>query len=183
MHTKVLWITRTAILLALLIVLQAVTTRLGATFPPPWNSILTGSIVNMMLVVSVMTCGYASGAVIAAISPVMPTLLGFGPTWLLVPFIAAGNLTLVTIWHFIGNRKTGGKYTPYIIAALVAAAAKFAVLYSGIILLALPIILKLPKNSPLSTMFSYPQLITATIGGFVAILIFPTLRKAIQKDG
>ena len=47
---KTLWITRTAIFVALLVVLQAATAALG-------NTIITGSVVNMLLVVSVMTCG------------------------------------------------------------------------------------------------------------------------------
>lgn len=47
---KTLWITRTAVFIALLVVLQATTAALGST-------IITGAVVNMLLIVSVMTCG------------------------------------------------------------------------------------------------------------------------------
>lgn len=177
MHQKALWITRTAILLALLIVLQAATVPLG-------NSLITGSIVNLMLIISVMTCGLASGVTIAVISPILPTLLGFGPVWPLVPFIAAGNVTLIILWHFIGNRPLGKKYVPYILAAVTAAAAKCCVLYFGVVKLAVPVLLQLPEKQAnvISLMFSYPQLITASIGGVCAMFIFPPLKKAINKE-
>ena len=176
-QTKVLWITRTAILLALLVVLQAATVPLG-------NNFITGSIVNAMLVISVMTCGLATGVTIAAISPVLPTLLGFGPVWPLVPFIAAGNVVLVLIWHLIGNIRTRNKYLAYGIALLVAAGAKFTVLYFGVVKVAVEMILRLPEKqaSVITFLFSYPQLITALIGGAVATIVFPTLKKVVTRD-
>ena len=64
---KTLWITRTAVFIALLVVLQAATASLG-------NTIITGSVVNMLLVVSVMTCGMMSGLCVAVISPVIVQL-------------------------------------------------------------------------------------------------------------
>lgn len=175
-HEKVLWLTRTAIFLALLIVAQWATVPLG-------NSILTGAIVNMMLILSVMLNGLASGLTIAAISPVMPTLLGFGPVWPLVPFIAAGNIVLVVVWHFAGNREMRIKRLAHILALVIAALAKFLVIYFGVVRLAVPFLLDLkPKQvEVISLMFSYPQLITATIGGAVATVLLPTLKKAVNK--
>lgn len=75
---KTLWITRTAIFVALLVVLQAATAALG-------NTIITGAVVNMLLVVSVMTCGMMSGLCVAVISPIMAKLIGIGPLWSLEP--------------------------------------------------------------------------------------------------
>ena len=172
---KVLWITRTAIFTALLIVLQAVTAPLG--------NMVTGSIVNLMLIASVMTCGPLSGLSVAAVSPVMARLLGIGPLWSLIPFIAAGNVTLVLLWHFIGNRRMGRKYTAFAAALITAAAAKFLVLYIGIVQIAVPVFLGLPEQqaSVISNMFSIPQLITALIGGLLAIALLPALKKAIGE--
>lgn len=176
-HEKILWITRTALLLSLLIVLQAATIPLG-------NNIITGSIVNLMLIISVMTGGLASGITIAVISPVLPTLLGFGPIWPLVPFIAAGNVVLVLLWHVLGNRNISGKYVSYIIAAVAAAIMKFAVLYFCVVRLAVPVILNLPAQQAkmISYLFSYPQLITATTGGICAIILLPILKNALNKS-
>lgn len=83
---RTLWITRTAIFVALLVVLQAATAALG-------NTIITGSVVNMLLVVSVMTCGMMSGLCVSVISPIMAKLIGIGPLWSLISFIAAGNIS------------------------------------------------------------------------------------------
>ena len=173
LHKKILWITRTAVLIALLVVLQAATIPLG-------NNFVTGSVVNLMLILSVMTSGISTGFTVATVSPVMPTLLGFGPTWPLIPFIAAGNIALVSVWHFIGNRDMKIKYMSQIIALAAGAVGKFAVLYVGIVQIAVPHILGLPEQNPLVYLFSYPQLITASIGGAIAILLLPTLKKAIR---
>ena len=175
MHKRVLWVTRTAVLIALLVVLQAATIPLG-------NNFITGSVVNLMLIISVMTCGLATGLTVAVISPFMPTLLGFGPTWPLIPFIAAGNVALVTLWHFIGNRNLRFRYAAYIAALAAGAVAKFLVLYFGVVRIAVPLILGLPEQNALSFMFSFPQLITASIGGICAIILLPTLKKAINRE-
>ena len=169
---RVLWITCTAVFIALLIVMQAATAPLG-------NSIVTGSIVNLLLVTSVMTCGLSSGLTVAAVSPVMAKFLGIGPLWSLIPFIAAGNLAL--LWHFIGNSRTRRKYTAYLAALLCASATKFLVLYIGIVRIAVPLFLGLPEAQAavVSGMFSIPQLITALVGGALAIVIFPRVKRAI----
>lgn len=176
MKNRVLWITRTALFIALLIVAQAVTAPLG-------NKIITGSLVNLILVISVMTCGLSSGLIVAVVSPVFAKLFGIGPFWELIPFIALGNAVLVVIWHFIGNMKSEKRLVPYIIAVSTASVAKFITLYLGIVVIAVPLILNLPEKQAgiISAAFSLPQLLTAVIGGSVAILVLPTLKKAISQ--
>lgn len=172
---RILWITRTAIFIALLIVMQLATAPLG-------NPLVTGSIVNFLLIVSVMTCGVASGLSVAVVSPIMAKLLGIGPFWSLIPFIILGNVVLVLLWYAIGNFKKGRKLFGQIIALVAAAFAKSIVLYIGIVKIAIPVMLKLPDQQAMaiSNMFSFSQLITATVGGAVALLILPVLRKAIN---
>ena len=143
---------------------------------------ITGAVVNMLLIVSVMTCGMMSGLCVAVISPVMAKLIGIGPLWSLISFIVAGNITLVLIWHFIGNRRWGHKYTAPMIALAAAAIAKFLVLYLGIVQIAIPFFLRLPapQAAVISNMFSIPQLLTALLGGGIALLVLTPLKKAIQ---
>ncbi len=173
---RILWMTRTAIFIALLIVLQAITASFG-------NTVVTGSIVNFLLAISVMTCGAASGLCVAVISPVVAKLLGIGPLWELIPFIAAGNAVYILLWHFIGNRKMKKAYTAYFIAWPAAAVGKFLTLYAGIAQIAVPLLLKLSgaQADVITAMFSLPQLITALVGGGLAILALPPLKKAIRK--
>ncbi|MBR0599273.1 ECF transporter S component [Sinanaerobacter chloroacetimidivorans] len=172
---KIFWITHTAIFIALLIVLQAATAPLG-------NVMITGTIVNLLLIVSAMTCGLASGLSVAVISPIIAKFFGIGPLWILIPFIAAGNIVLILLWYFIGNQNRGQKYIAYIVALATAAAAKFFVLYIGIVQVAVPLFLNLPEQqaSIISHMFSIPQLITALAGGIIAAMILPSLKKAIK---
>ena len=173
---RILWITRTAILIALLVVWQAASAPLG-------NTLITGSVVNLLLIVSVMTCGLASGLTVAAVSSIMAKLLGIGPLWALIPFMIAGNITLILLWHFIGNRNIGGKkYVSYISALIVAAVSKFLVLYIGIVRIAIPVLLALPEKqaAAISSIFSVSQLFTASVGGVLAIILLPRLKKAIE---
>ncbi len=178
MNNKVLWITRTAALTALLIVMQATTSSLG-------NTLVTGSIVNLILIVSVMTCGVSTGITVGVISPICAKIFGIGPFWSLIPFIIAGNIVLIILWHFIGNYNTKNNKLSYVIAMIVAAVAKFLVLYLGIVKLAIPVFLKLPEQKAVvvSNVFSIPQLITALIGGSLALIILPVIKRAIKVNG
>ena len=161
---KTLWITRTAVFIALLVVLQAATAPLG-------NTIITGTLVNALLVVSAMGCGAMSGVTVAAISPIMAKLMGIGPLWGIIPFIA------------LGNRDTGNRNAAEITALVAAALAKFLVLYLGIVKVAVPLLLKLPEPqaSVVSGMFSVPQLITALLGGAAALPVIHAVRRVFLK--
>ncbi len=173
---KVLMLTRTAISIALLIVVQAVTAPLG-------NTLITGSLVNMILIISVMLNGLGSGLTVAILSPVFAKFFGIGPLWSLIPFIAVGNAVLVLLWYLIGNGQWVQRQVAYIIALIVAAVAKFLVLYLGIVKIAVPILLELPEKQAavISNMFSVPQLITASIGGVLAFIILPILKLALKR--
>ena len=170
---KVLWITRTAIMIALLIVLQAATAPLG-------NQFITGSIVNCILFVSVMMFGLPSGLAVSILSPFFASLFGIGPAFpIIIPFIGMGNGALVLVWHLIAGSKDNIIHRATGIIA--AAIAKFAVLYIGIVMFVAPLILELPPQAPIYLMFSFPQLITALIGGGIAFAIYAPLKKAIGE--
>ena len=71
MKKRILWVTETAVMLALLIVLQWATKPLG--------QIVTGSCVNAVLVAAVLLGGLWCGLTVAVISPFCAFLLGIGP--------------------------------------------------------------------------------------------------------
>ena len=180
MSKNVRWITETAVMLALLIALQALTKPLG--------QLVTGSCVNAVLAVSVLLAGLGSGITIAVISPVLAFLLGIAPQLVTVPAIMVGNTVFVVLLHFIAGNSNG--IGQRVAAWLVAAAAKFVTLYLLVVkiicgLAAAPLLangmLKEKMLKALPTMFAWPQLITALIGGGVALLIVPVLRKALHK--
>lgn len=171
MSKKTLFITRTAAMLALLIVLQAATKNLG--------QFVTGSCVNAVLAAATLLGGFASGLIVAVVSPFLAFLLGIGPKLIeVVPAIAIGNLALVLIlWAIKGDGALNR-----VIKWIAASVGKFLVLYLLVIQL-LCRVMTLPEKmiATFSTMFSWPQLVTALIGSGIVLLILPILQKAIRK--
>ncbi len=181
MKKPIRWITETAILLALLITLQTITKPLG--------QLVTGSCVNAVLAIAVLFAGLGSGLTVAVVSPVLAFLLGIAPQILTVPAIMAGNTVYVLLLHFLAD-PTGKKVVKNILAWIVAAGVKFAVLYFLVAKVICDFLsaslmeagtLKAPMLKALPTTFSWPQLFTALIGGGIALLIAPILRKALKK--
>ncbi len=181
MNRKIRWITETAALLALLVALQALT--------KPMGQLVTGSCVNTVLAVAALFVGLSGGITVALISPVLAYLLGVAPQILTVPAIMAGNAVFVALLHFVAG-KDGKNIPRQIVAWLAAAAAKFAALYVIVVWLICGVlaesllasgVLKTPMLKALPATFSWPQLFTALIGGAVAMLILPVLRKALHK--
>ena len=120
MNKKIRWITETAVLLALLVTLQALT--------KPMGQLVTGSCVNAILAVAVLVAGLGSGVTIALISPVLAYLLGIAPQILTVPAIMVGNTVYVLVLHFLVG-KDGRNAVIKVMGWLAAAIAKFAALY------------------------------------------------------
>ena len=173
MKNKTRWITETAIMLALLVILQAVTKSAG--------QIITGSSVNAVLAVSVLVAGLSSGLTVALISPFVAFLLGIGPQLLpIVPAIALGNgVYVLMMGRLCGKKLPMWRQT---LALLGSAGAKFLTLYLVVVKLLCSILpLKQPQIATFSTMFAWPQLITALIGGAAALLIAPVIRKALKR--
>ena len=168
MKNKTFWIAETAVMIALLVALQWASKALG--------QFVTGSCVNLVLV-----GGVWCGAVVALVSPFCAFLVGVGPAKLaIVPFIAVGNLVLVLVLHFIAGGKPLGLRSYLAVAA--AAVCKFVVLFLLVTRVAIPA-LNLPEAaaSAMSASFSWPQLVTAAIGGVIAVTIAPAIRKALKR--
>ena len=186
MNKKILWITETAALLALLITLQVLTKPLG--------QLVTGSCVNAVLAITVLLAGMSSGITVALISPVFAFLFGIAPNFVTVLPIMVGNVCYVVLLRLIAGKSHKPLWRQPV-ALVTAATVKFAVLYllvvqlicgiaSGALLgkkLGDIVVLAPPMLKMLPTMFTWPQLFTALIGGTVALLIVPVLRKALRK--
>lgn len=181
MKTKIRWITETAVMLALLIALQAVTKSFG--------QLVTGSCVNAVLAVAVLVGGMSSGITIAVISPIMAYLLNIAPQIVTVPAIMVGNTVFVVLLRLIAGPQSKPLWKQ-IAAWLTAAAAKFAVLYVIVVKIICGVAseallangtLKAPMLNALPLNFGVAQLFTALIGGAVALVIVPTLRKALHR--
>ncbi len=198
---KILWITRTAVSLALLTVLQLATRPMG--------QIVTGSCVNCILTLSVLFCGLGGGLVVALASPFLAFVLNIGPAiFAVTPAIALGNAVLVALVYFLTGRRSiilfGGNPRPLadnrsapisqagggekrsslmscITAWLACSVGKFLALYLIVVQL-LCRVFSLPEKQVqmLGVMFSYPQLLTALIGSGIAFVIAVRLGKAVS---
>lgn len=181
MNKKIRWIAETAIMLALLVTLQALTKGFG--------QFVTGSCVNAVLAVTVLVAGLSSGIIVALVSPVLAFLLNIAPQILTVPAIMVGNTVFVLLLYLIAGAKNASiiKRTA---AWLVAAVAKFVVLYIIVAKIICGVLsasllaagtLKEPMLQALPVTFGWPQLVTALIGGGIALLITPVIRKALKR--
>ena len=168
-------------MLALLVALQALT--------KPMGQLVTGSCVNTVLAVSVLVAGLYSGITVALISPVLAYLLGIAPQILTVPAIMVGNTVFVIALCLIAG-KDSKKLLRQVLAWLAAAGVKFAALYAIVVWLICGVfsqkllatgVMKAPMLKALPISFGVTQLFTALIGGAVALLIVPILRKALHK--
>lgn len=180
MKKKILWLTRTAAVLALLVTVQALT--------KPFGQLVTGSCVNFILALSVLVAGLPTGLTVAIASPVLAFVLGIAPQILTVPAIMAGNCVYGLLLGILVGRKWKS-FLHGMIGVVTAAIGKFAVLYgivSGLIcgVLASDLLeaglLKAPMLQLLPATFSWPQLFTALLGGAVALAVLPALKKAIR---
>lgn len=186
MNKKVQWIAETALMLAVLIALQTVSKGFG--------QLVTGSCVNAVLAITVLLVGMSSGITVALLSPVFAFLFGIAPNFITVLPIMLGNTCFVMILRLIA----GSTHKPIWrqpLALIVAAGAKFGVLYLLVVKLICGIasgqllgkklgdivLLAPPMLNALPAMFTWPQLFTALIGGAVALAIAPVLRRALHR--
>jgi hypothetical protein len=113
-----------------------------------------------------MIVGWQGGILIGIFTPVIAAMRGILPPPLapLIPFIALGNAILVILFFWL---KSKNKIFGIIIASLV----KFLVLVSAVRLL-----VQVPPA--VAQMMSFPQLITALAGGFIALLVMNIFKRA-----
>lgn len=186
MNKKILWITQTAVLLALLITLQWA----GSLIPEQAvKQLITGSLVNCVLAVTVLLAGMSSGITVAVISPVCAFLFGIAPNFVTVVPIMLGNICYVVLLRLLADKAHKA------VALGAAALVKFGVLYLLVVQVICGlasdallgqklgdiVVLAPPMLNMLPAMFTWPQLITALTGGTAALLILPVLKKALHK--
>ncbi len=191
MRKSVGWITKTAVLLALLICLQWA----GSLIPEQMTKqMVTGSLVNCVLAVTVLMVGLSSGLTVAVISPIFAFTLGIAPNFVTVLPIMIGNSCFVWLLHLLLGKSMKPLWLQPV-ALIAAAVSKFMVLYllvvqviCGVAADALlgqkigsTVVLAPPMLKMLPTMFTWPQLFTALIGGGLALAVVPVLRKALKK--
>ena len=115
---KTTWIVRTAVCLALLLVLQVATKSLG--------QFVTGSCVNLVLAMAALSGGLWSGVAVAVLSPFCAYALGIGPAFLqLVPCVALGNAVYAVLFALLVGKWLTAKPLAAWGSMVLAAARRF----------------------------------------------------------
>jgi len=157
------------------------------------SQLVVGSLVNLFLILATLTCGFFSGASIAVITPFISFLIGRMPRVWMVPFVAAGNLTIVFIfWLICGKKLISRTFSINWAAASVAGSLlKAGVLWLGVTQIFVKFILvndaaltatQIENMTALLTFnYSFPQLATALIGCVLVYAIYPVIKKAVTE--
>lgn len=189
-HHKTLWITTTAVLIALVVLAQLLTYAIpaGALIPTPLGPIrlsqfFTGSLVNLILIVGAGAAGFGSASIAALISPVLAALLGVIPGGIpqMIPVVMIGNLIIVAIVWLCFKISTdlvrAGGIVLKILGVIVGAAAKAVFLWAATAKLIVPLFNVKPKiAAQIGILMSWPQAVTALVGGILALMVLPALK-------
>lgn len=166
-HSVIQKITRTALLLAVTLLLQGL--RLVIPVPPQISLFFIGSLVDACLVIAVLRTDLKAGSVIAVAAPVFAYLEGMLPLPFFIPVVAVGNLVYVV---FIWALQQYGLRKLYIAAFL-----KAIVLFGGFSLLFA--LVQVPPKITHMILFamSWPQIVTGIIGLVVGYAVSQRLKK------
>jgi len=156
MKGNVKWLTRAAILLAVALSVQSLRLPQG----------ITGPTINAALLVGTVLLGPWGAATIGFLTPLTAFLLGqlnpvLAPA---IPFIMAGNGLLALLFGY-------GRRVNVYLAVVVAAGVKYLILAAAV-----RYIISVPPQ--VSVALQLPQLVTALIGGLVALLALEALAAA-----
>lgn len=166
-------LTTTAVLLAMCIVFQSLKSL---------SVYLTGSAVNCILVIAVLTCGLASASVLAVMTPLVAYFLGATPIMnaipLMIPVIMIGNELLVLVIGLLHRKKME-------IGMFLGCFAKAGFLWLSVWYAILPTFggkLKAPMIDTVKITFSVTQLVTALIGCALAWIMIHSYGAIFRKD-
>lgn len=173
MKNNTRFLARTAMLLAVAIAFQL----LGKLIPN--NNFIVGPVVNAVLLVATAAAGVWSGISISVIAPLVsaftnkaaiaPLILAFSPC------IIAGNIVIVLAFHFLRKKND-------ILAVAAGSVLKFGFLYAAISVFTSLVEMKPQVAATLTNLFSWPQLLTAVIGGAIALIILKIAGKSLDIE-
>ena len=134
------------------------------------NQLITGTVVNALLFISVIYLGLESAFILCLVPSLISIYTGLLPLVLapMIPFIMTGNALLVLV--FSKFRAKG-----FWFGAIPAALVKYVFIWSVGMLLANSVLQGVA--SKLVLMISWPQLVTSLSGACLAYLFLKTIKK------
>lgn len=171
-YTSTRRIVLTGLMLALTLVFQML--RFFIPMPSQLSIFIIGTLVNATLLVTVVLLGLGSGTIICVAAPMVAFFQGHIAFPWMVPIIAIGNFTIILIYYLFHSKAKGT-------AVLLSSFTKFVFLLIStrwfIGLLEVPA----KPAQVLSYAFSWPQLITALLGGIVSISVLRILEPIVKR--
>jgi hypothetical protein len=136
------------------------------------QQILTGTIVNALLFLSVITLGLRGALLLAVIPSIFALAAGLLSPALIpfIPLIMFGNIILILSFNFL--RKNN-----FWLGIVLAALLKFVFLAGGSFL-AVNLFFKKDVILPVLAILSWPQLATALLGGVLAYFVLKFFKKS-----
>lgn len=141
-------------------------TSIAIIVPLFHQQMITGPIVNATLFTAVILLGTTGGIFVGLIPGVIALSVGTLPAVLapMIPYIMLGNAILILTFSFLKNKN-------YWLAIGVSSFLKFIFLF-GSSSLVINLLLKKELTQNVAMMMSWPQLITALVGGVLAWMVF-----------
>lgn len=139
--------------------------------PLSGNQFITGTIVNASLFIAVALLGIKSGLLVGMIPSTVALATGLLPPVLapMIPFIITGNAVLVMTFGYLKNRNLW--------AAVIAGSVLKFILLWGTSSTVINLLMNQQVSDKVAWMMSWPQLVTALLGGIVACGLLFILRK------
>ena len=172
------WISYTAMGVALVVVAQFLGSRIPsiATIFGPFSvqQLITGTLVNCILLVFTARSGVTSGAVIGVLSSVLAAAFGISQI-VVTPMVAVGNALLCIVYGLLARRPSW-----HIPAMIIGAVVKCAFLWLTVPMVLAAAGLPEKQTAMLSIMFSWPQGVTALCGGLLSWPIIARQKKVTE---
>ncbi|NQV00755.1 MAG: iron hydrogenase [Parcubacteria group bacterium] len=139
-------------------------TGIATVAPLIGHQIITGSIVNAALFISVVLLGIRGAVLIALVPSLIALTVGLLPSALapMIPFIVFGNVILILVFACLKQKN-------YWLAMISASFIKFIFLFS-VSSVVVNLLFQKEIAQSIAIMMSWPQLLTALIGGLIAYL-------------
>ncbi|MBU1683940.1 iron hydrogenase [Patescibacteria group bacterium] len=143
-----------------------------ATTVPLFNQqAITGPVVNATLFVSVALLGVQNAILVGLIPSLVALSTGLLPPVLapMIPFIMVGNTILIMVFGYLKERN-------FWLGVITASVLKFLFLFSTSSIV-INLLLKKEVATKVAMMMSWPQLLTALVGGLLAFVFLKGIRK------
>jgi len=163
--TRLRFITYTAMMLALTIVVQNLRLLIGSNW---YSTVIIGTLINFILLFSSEKVGVWGSVIIAVIAPIIATFQGHISPIHLAPVVVIGNLIFPLVYWYLKKINSW-------LAVGIGAIAKSAFLFFAVKMVIDTLIIPNANNANVmslatSAQYTWPQLLTACLGGVIFLM-------------